>query len=54
MRSISQPSAYWRMGEEPMKQETSMEMPTRCEMSTMGWMSSATVRAAQLGAMRSF
>ena len=32
-----------------MKQATSIGMPTRCEISTIGRMSAATVRAAQLG-----
>ena len=54
MRSSVQPSAYWRIGEEPMKQAASMAMPVRCEISTIGWMSATTVRAAQLGAIVSF
>ena len=54
MRSSVHPSAYWRIGEEPMKQEASMAMPVRCEISTIGWMSAITVRAAQLGAIFSF
>ncbi len=49
IRSKSQSSVYCRMGEEPMKQDTSIGMPTFCEISMIGRMSAATVRAAQLG-----
>ena len=49
IRSKSQSSAYWRIGEEPMKQDTSIGMPTFCEISMIGRMSASTVRAAQLG-----
>ncbi len=37
-----------------MKQDTSIGMPTFCEISTIGTMSAATVRAAQLGRIVSF
>ena len=49
IRSKSQSSVYCRMGDEPMKQETSIGMPTFWEISMIGRMSAATVRAAQLG-----
>ena len=49
MRSKSQSSAYWRIGDEPMKQDTSIGIPTFWEISMIGMMSAATVRAAQFG-----
>ena len=33
MRARSQSSAYWRIGELPMKHRISISMPTFCEMS---------------------
>jgi len=45
--SIVQPSAYWRIGLDPMKAATSIGIPTRCEISTTGRMSTSSVRAAQ-------
>jgi hypothetical protein len=53
-RSLSQPSANARIGLEPMNVITSIGTPTRCEISMIGVMSEATVRAAQLAVMRSF
>lgn len=53
-RSLSQPSANERIGLEPMKVITSIGTPTRCEISMIGVMSAAIVRAAQLAVMRSF
>ena len=45
--SIVQPSAYCRMGLDPMKAQHSMGTPVRCWISAMGLMSAAIVRAAQ-------
>ncbi len=53
MRSSVQPSAYWRMGDEPMNVHASIGMPVSCETRAMGSMSARTVRAAQLGATSS-
>jgi hypothetical protein len=46
---LSQPSVKARIGLEPMKVVTSIGVPTRWEISMIGVMSEATVRAAQLG-----
>jgi hypothetical protein len=52
--SSGQLSANARIGLEPMNAVISIGTPTRCEMSMIGVMSAATVRAAQLGRMSSF
>jgi hypothetical protein len=46
---MSQFSAYWRIGDEPMKAMTSISMPSFWEMSTTAWTSALWVRAAQAG-----
>ncbi len=52
--STSHPSVYIRIGEEPMKAAISIGMPARWEISTIGRMSAATVRAAQYARIRIF
>jgi hypothetical protein len=47
MTSTVQFSAYWRIGEEPMKVQTSIGTPVCWEISMIGVMSAASVRAAQ-------
>src|SRR5438132_8672050 len=53
MRSRVQSSAYCRIGEEPMKVAASIGIPTSSATRTIGSTSAITVRAAQLGKMRS-
>ena len=53
MRARSQSSAYWRIGELPMKHSTSISMPTFCEMSMIAWTSLTCVRAAHDALTRS-
>ena len=50
----SQSSAYWRIGDEPMKAHTSIGTPVRWTMSTTGSMSLTTVRQATFGRILSF
>ena len=52
MWSRSHSSAYWRIGLEPMKTQASIRAPVFCDTSTIGWMSTIMVRAAQFGWMR--
>ncbi len=46
-KSIVQPSAYWRIGLEPMKAQHSIGTPVRWTASAIGRMSEMRVRAAQ-------
>ena len=54
MCSMSHSSAYCRMGLLPMKRQASIGTPVFCESSAMGWMSTMSVRPAQLGRIRRF
>ena len=51
--STSQFSAYWRIGELPMKVATSMFRPVACWTRATGSMSALTVRAAALASIGS-
>jgi hypothetical protein len=51
--SSSHPSAYWRIGDEPMNTQASAATPVRSAISTIGSMSRITVRAAQFGVIDS-
>ena len=53
MSDKSHSSAYCRMGLLPMKTQASIGTPVSCVTSAMGWMSTISVRAAQLARMRS-
>ena len=47
-KSRPQPSAYWRIGLEPMKAQHSIGTPVRSTISAIGLISATIVRAAQL------